>query len=514
MRRAGRASGILLPIASLPSPYGIGAFSKEAYDFVDFVSAAGQRYWQILPLCPTGFGDSPYQSFSTYAGNPFFIDLDTLIADGLLTKRDVAGTVSHARPSRVDYEQVARTHLPLLRRAYERGILHGGMSAGKAKEFKAFCKKEADWLDDYALYMAVKAHFQNASWDTWEDDIRLRKPAAVKRYTRLLKEEIDYHKFVQYEFFTQWRALKAYAHEKGVRIIGDLPIYVAYDSADTWSHPELFQLEWSGQPDAVAGCPPDPFAATGQLWGNPLYRWEYHKETDYAWWVSRLRHTLGLYDVVRIDHFRGFESYYSIPYGDPTAEFGHWEKGPGNALFEVLKREIPEIVEGELRLIAEDLGFLTPGVRRLLKRTGFPGMKVLQFAFDAREDSDYLPYNYDANSIVYTGTHDNNTTRGWFEEISKKDRAFAYRFLQIPKGTKPSDKGNVDAMIRLALASVSNTAIIPLQDYLTVGVEGRINKPSTVSTRNWSWRVKGSAITPALARRIRALCTLYGRSTL
>ena len=500
-----------MPVASLPSPYGIGAFSKEAYDFVDFLKAAGQTYWQILPLCPTGFGDSPYQSFSTYAGNPFFIDLDALIGEGLLTKREAKGALSHTRRDRVDYAAVLKARTPLLRRAYERALVRGMFSAAEKKSFRAFCKQQAYWLDDYALYMAVKAHFHNASWDVWEDGIRLRKAASLKRYRTLLKDEVTFHRFIQYEFFKQWSALKSYAHEKGVKIIGDVPIYVAYDSADTWANPDLFQLEWSGQPDAVAGCPPDPFAETGQLWGNPLYRWDYHKETGYAWWVSRIKHMLTLYDVVRIDHFRGFESYYSIPYGDPTAEFGHWEKGPGYALFDVLKKEIPEIAQGELKLIAEDLGFLTPGVRRLLKRTGFPGMKVLQFAFDAREDSDYLPYNYDWNSIVYTGTHDNNTTRGWFLEISKKDRDFAYRFLQIPKGTKPSDKGNVDAMIRLALASVANTAVIPLQDYLGIGEEGRINKPSTVSTKNWSWRVKKTALTPALARRIRALCTLYGR---
>ena len=513
MRRAGRSCGILLPVASLPSPYGIGAFSGEAYDFVDFLKAAGQRYWQILPLCPTGFGDSPYQSFSTYAGNPYFIDLDALIDEGLLTKREVTDAMRGLNEQRIDYAGMYQKRPALLRRAYRRSLKKGVFSRQEEKAFQTFCKKESYWLDDYALFMAVKAHFNDASWDVWEDGIRLRKPAALRKYRALLKEEIGFHRFVQYEFFKQWRALKAYAASQGIAIIGDLPIYVAYDSADTWSHPELFQLEWSGQPDAVAGCPPDAFSATGQLWGNPLYRWDYHAETGYAWWVSRLKHTLTLYDVVRIDHFRGFESYYAIPFGDKTAEFGHWEKGPGYDLFHVLKKEIPEIAKGDLKLIAEDLGFLTPGVRRLLKRTGFPGMKVLQFAFDAREDSDYLPYNYDANSIVYTGTHDNNTTRAWFAEISKKDRDFAYRFLEIKKGTKATDKGNVDALVRLALASVSNTAVIPMQDYLYAGKEGRINLPSTLGD-NWTWRMKRGAATPALAKKIYRLCSLYGRVNL
>ena len=510
MKRQGRTCGILLPIASLPSPHGIGAFSEEAYAFVDFLHAAGQHYWQILPLGPTGYGDSPYQSFSTFAGNPYFIDLDTLKEEGLLTQREIAKADFGNNPARIDYAKLFYARFPLLHKAYERAFQPGGFSKEEKTKFDAFCKKEGSWLNDYALYMAVKEHFNHASWDTWEDDIRLRKQRALKRYRTMLKDTVEFYRFLQYEFFKQWSELKHYANTLGIEIIGDLPIYVAYDSADTWANPDLFQLEWSGRPDAVSGCPPDGFSPTGQLWGNPLYRWGYHKETGFAWWVERVRHTLRLYDVVRIDHFRGFESYYAIPYGDKTAEFGHWEKGPGYALFDVLKKELPMLSDGRLHLIAEDLGYLTPGVRRLLKRSGFPGMKVLQFAFDAREDSDYLPYNYDWNAIVYTGTHDNNTTRAWFEEISKKDRAFAYRFLQIPKDTKASDKGNVDSLVRLALSSVANTAIIPLQDYLYIGREGRINLPSTLGN-NWVWRMKKNALTPALARKINKQCTLYGR---
>ena len=503
-----RAAGVLLPVFSLPGKYGIGAFSGEAYRFVEFLRDAGQSYWQILPLGPTSYGDSPYQSFSTYAGNPYFIDIDELVRVGLLTKEEAAEHVVEDRDTAIDYEKIYRTRYVLLRKAYERFFSREDTTSEIVRmrgDYAVFAVENAFWLDDFALFIALKVENGGKSFLEWEKPLRLRDEAALEKARKRLGAEIGFHSFLQYLFAAQYAELKTCANRAGIRIIGDIPIYVAQDSSDVWAHPELFQLDDDCVPIAVAGCPPDAFSATGQLWGNPLYRWDLHAETGFAWWMERLKHAFSLCDVLRIDHFRGFESYYSIPYGHETAEFGHWEKGPGISFFQTLNRKL-----GEVPVIAEDLGFLTPEVLKLVADTGYPGMKVLQFAFDAREDSDYLPYNYDANSIVYTGTHDNTTTLAWFQEISAKDLAFAYRFLQIPKGTKPSDKSNVDAMVRLALASVSNTAIIPMQDYLRVGSKGRINHPSTVSTLNWSWRMKDIPA-PALARKIRTLCTLYGR---
>ncbi len=506
-----RTCGILLPVFSLPSKHGIGAFSEEAYDFVDFLQEAGQSYWQILPLGPTSFGDSPYQSFSTYAGNPYFIDLDTLAKEGLLRPEEIAAKDPKGSKDQINYEGLYHARKELLHLAYQRSLQSTLPGAAKQRrQLQQFCKEQAFWLEDYALFMAIKEHFSGASWDVWDEDIRLRKEGALRRYRRLCREEIRYQKFVQYHFFQQWNTLKQYANAKGIRIIGDLPIYVAYDSADTWSQPDLFQLEWSGQPDAVAGCPPDAYAKTGQLWGNPLYRWNYHKQTEFSWWISRLRFSLQLYDVVRIDHFRGFEAYYSIPFQDPTAEFGHWEKGPGYALFAAAQKALPALSDGTLRLIAEDLGFLTPGVHRLLKRCGFPGMKVLQFAFDASGESDYLSYHYDRNCIVYTGTHDNMTSLEYLTSLSPKDRRFLYDYLGIPRKTKAQDITNVDMLVKEALRSVADTAIIPMQDYLHLGKEARINTPSTLGN-NWKWRMKKTALKKPLAGKIRKTCALYGR---
>ena len=489
-----RASGILLPISSIPSSYGIGTFSKEAYEFVDFLEEAGQSYWQILPLGPTGYGDSPYQSFSTFAGNPYYIDLEKLIEDGILTKEQCEACDWGGSLEYIDYEKIYRSRFKVLKIAFENSGIE------RNEDFRNFVESNAHWLEDYALYMAVKDSFEGVSWIEWDEDIRLRKDCALSSYKEKLKEEILFYEFQQYLFSIQWMKLKKYANDKGIKIIGDIPIYVAFDSADTWANPELFQFDENGLPTGVAGCPPDSFSATGQLWGNPLYRWDYHKETGFAWWVERIAYCFKLYDVVRIDHFRGFDEYYNIPYGDKTAEFGKWEKGPGFELFKVLKEKL-----GSRQVIAEDLGFLTPSVIKLVKKTGYPGMKILQFAFDSREESDYLPHNYTQNSVVYTGTHDNDTTVGWFRSIGRKDRSFAKRYLSIR-----SNKEVEWVFIRAALSSVSDTAVIPMQDYLGLGGEARINTPSTLGD-NWKWRMTKDQATKELAQRIFGMCKLYGR---
>ena len=413
-----RRSGMLLPVASLPSKYGIGTFSKEAYDFVDMLHSAGQSLWEILPLGPTGYGDSPYQSFSTFAGNPYFIDLDQLVGEGLLTEEECNSYDWGNKSNYIDYEKIYLSRFKILRKAYKRSNI------GDSKKFNAYCKKNSWWLDDYALYMSIKDSYDGKPWIEWDEEIRERKEDALLSYKRDLEEEIEFYKYLQYLFSQQWHKLKAYANKKGISIIGDIPIYVSLDSSDTWANPELFQLDKECLPTAVAGCPPDSFCETGQLWGNPLYDWEYHQFTDYEWWIKRIKYSFDLYDIVRIDHFRGFDEYYSIPYGDKTAVNGTWEKGPGIELFKYLRQEL-----GEVDIIAEDLGFLTESVKQLLKDTGYPGMKILQFGFDPREDSDYLPHNYDRNCVVYTGTHDNNTIRGWYKEISREDKKMSVNYM-------------------------------------------------------------------------------------
>ena len=489
-----RKGGVLLPVSSIPSKYGIGTFSKQAYEFVDFLERAGQSFWQILPLGPTGYGDSPYQSFSTFAGNPYYIDLEELIKKGRLTKEECDACDFGSDDGYVDYEKIYLSRFRILKIAYERSNIK------EDKEFGKFKEDNAAWLEDYALYMAVKNSFHGISWIEWEEDIRLRKPEAMKAYKEKFADEIEFYQFQQFVFAVQWLALKAYANKKKISIIGDIPIYVAFDSADTWANPELFQLDESCTPTGVAGCPPDSFSATGQLWGNPLYKWEYHKETGYEWWMQRISYCYRLYDVVRIDHFRGFDEYYFIPYGDTTAEFGHWEKGPGYDIFKVMKEKI-----GKKPVIAEDLGFLTPSVISLVKKTGYPGMKILQFAFDSREESDYLPHNYSNNSVVYTGTHDNDTTMGWYGSLNRQDKAFAKRYLNIK-----AKKEIYWEFIRAALSSVADTAIIPVQDYLGLGSEARVNMPSTLGN-NWKWRLRDGQLDDSLAERIREITKLYGR---
>ncbi len=491
-----RKSGILLPVASLPSRYGIGCFSREAYVFIDRLKEAGQSYWQILPLGPTGYGDSPYQSFSTFAGNPYFIDPEDLIARGYLTKEACEAYDFGEDEQSVDYEKIYSSRFKLLREAYQNSNIR------KEKEFQNFVKKHDFWLEDYALYMAVKESFDNICWVEWDEDIKLRKQSALEHYRQKLADEVEFYQFQQYLFYTQWEKLKAYANENGIKIIGDIPIYVAFDSSDAWANPELFQFDENCTPIAVAGCPPDAFAETGQLWGNPLYRWDYHKETGYAWWIKRLAACYQLYDVVRIDHFRGFDQYYSIPYGEPTAENGVWKQGPGYDIFRVLKEKL-----GEKEVIAEDLGFLTDSVIELVKQSGYPGMKILQFAFDSREESDYLPHNYTQNSVVYTGTHDNDTVTGWYDTLQDEDKKLCDNYLNLTK----CDKSKLHwEFIRAAMASVSYLAIIPMQDYLGLSSEARINIPSTLGN-NWKWRMRSGEFTKELAKEIKAMTKLYGR---
>ena len=489
-----RTSGILMPVSSLPSPYGIGSLGAEAYRFVDFLAAAGQRYWQILPIGPTGYGDSPYQSFSAFAANPYFIDLDALEQRGLLTHDEIARfDFGPEAPEGIDYGALFRTRFAVLELAVRR------FDAGE-DAFRDFCAANAFWLDDYALFMALKAENGMRAFSLWPKDVRARRPAALAAARARLAGQVRFWQVVQYLFYEQWAALKAYANAKGVEFIGDIPIYVSPDSSDLWADPSLFQVDADGALTEVAGCPPDAFAADGQLWGNPLYNWDVHLKTGCAWWIRRLRHASAVYDVVRIDHFRGFESYYAIPARDKTAVNGVWRKGPGTAFIDVIRRKLPDV-----RIIAEDLGYLTDDVKALLRASGFPGMKVLQFAFDSREESDYLPHNYTQNSVVYTGTHDNTTTADWELSAPAGDVAFARRYLDVEGGADFTRR-----FIRAALASVSDTAVIPMPDWLGLGAEARINTPSTLGG-NWLWRMDPAALTDALAADILALTKLYGR---
>ena len=491
-----RASGILMPIFSLPSRYGIGSFSKSAYQFVDMLKKAGQKYWQILPLCPTSYGDSPYQSFSTYAGNPYFIDLDQLIEEKLLTRKECQACDFGDDPQDIDYGKLYENRFKLLRKAYERA------NVGEDQEFEAYRRENAWWLDDYALFMAVKDQFDGVAWNEWAEDIRLRWSNAMDYYRRELYYEIEFYSYLQFVFMKQWKKLKNYANINGIEIIGDIPIYVAFDSADAWANPELFQFDAENLPTAVAGCPPDGFSADGQLWGNPLYRWDYHRETGFDWWIRRIAYCSELYDVVRIDHFRGFDEYYSIPYGDTTARNGHWEKGPGIALFEAAKNRL-----GELNIIAEDLGYITDSVKKLVADSGFPGMKVLEFAFDSREKSDYLPYTYEKNSVVYTGTHDNETIAGWYAGLDKSDLKMCTDYMNIDR--IPGKEYHWD-FIRLAMLSVSDLCVIPIQDYLGLDNRARINHPSTLGT-NWRWRLAKGQLNASLLKEIREMTRISGR---
>ncbi|MCR5339382.1 MAG: 4-alpha-glucanotransferase [Lachnospiraceae bacterium] len=554
-----RAAGILLPITSLPTRYGIGTMGKEAYDFADFLKKAGQTYWQILPVGPTSYGDSPYQSFSTFAGNPYLIDLETLIEEGLLTQKDcdkaglepyrdksvadaaglkrktedtgngktakAAKTKAAAKaagksetkkenssgkktypatgigandPMYVDYALQYTHRYPLLKLAYANFLKQ---KKEQEKAYKDYLKKQAEWLPDYALFMALKDENGGIPFTQWEMPIRLRKRKALADAKKRLAKEVGFYEFLQYKFSEQWTRLKYYINGIGLRIIGDIPIYVAADSADVWANPHLFQLDDQCIPKAVAGVPPDYFSATGQLWGNPLYDWPAHEETGFSWWISRMRHCYELYDMVRIDHFRGFDEYYAVPYGHKTAEFGKWEPGPGLRLFDAIKRQL-----GPREVIAEDLGFMTKTVQRMVKKSGFPNMKIVLFGFSPEGDSEYLLHNHERNCVVYTGTHDNDTAVGYYKRASRKEKAFARDYLGIKNGREFAKSA-----IRSALSSVADTAVIPMQDYLELGNEARLNMPATLGGINWQWRLLPGQYSDALADRIRRMCFVYAR---
>ena len=489
-----RASGILLPISALPSPYGIGTLGKAAYAFADFLHAAGQRYWQLLPLGPTSYGDSPYQSFSTFAGNPYFIDLDLLAEEGLLDKEDLAAADWGNDPRYVDYGKIYEVRFDVLRRAFLRG-------RERDREAVERFQAENPWLKNYALYMAVKAHFGMKSWLEWPDEaIRVRAPEAVARYEKELAEDVAFYTYLQYLFFKQWGELREYIHSLGIRIIGDLPIYVAMDSADVWAEPEFFQLGEGNIPTEVSGVPPDYFSADGQLWGNPLYDYDAMKKDGFGWWIRRVEGATRLFDVIRIDHFRGLESYWAVPYGAETAREGRWRKGPGMDLVGVLTQWFHG-----LDIIAEDLGFLTPEVHQLLRDSGLPGMKVLEFAFDAREPSNYLPHTYERNCVCYVGTHDNETVMQWREQADRADVTFARKYLGLNEA-----EGFHWGMIRGGMSSVADTFVAQMQDYLGLGAEGRMNTPGTLGN-NWRWRLLPGEASPALARKIRRYAHMYGR---
>lgn len=494
-----KTAGVLMHISSLPSEYGIGCFSKSAYAFVDWLKGAGQCYWQILPLVPTSYGDSPYQSFSTYAGNPYFISLEELIREGVLTKEECDQVDFGKDVEDIDYKKLYLGRFPLLRKAYERSNI------SQNSEYIKFIEENNWWLNDYAMFMAIKDKFYGAPWTHWPEDIKLRYASAMDYYGRELYFEIEFYQYIQFKFYEQWKNLKEYANKNGVRIIGDIPIYVAMDSADVWSRPELFQLDQKNVPIAVAGCPPDGFAATGQLWGNPLYSWDYHKATGYDWWISRIRYCYKFYDVLRIDHFRGFDEYYSIPYGMTTAVNGHWEKGPGIELFNAIKGAL-----GDCEIIAEDLGYVTDSVRKLVSDSGYPSMKVLEFAFDSRDTGsarDYLPHNYNDNCVAYTGTHDNETLTGWLSTISPDERNGVRDYL--------SDRYTPGyelywPLIASIMKSDAKLCIVPIQDYLGLNNKARMNTPSTVG-ENWRWRISKKDLSYDLMQRLRKMASLYGR---
>ena len=493
-----RKSGILMPMSSLPSPYGIGTMGKSAYRFIDFLKAAGQSYWQLLPLGPTSYGDSPYSAFSTFAGNPYFIDLELLVKEGLLRRGELEGIDWGEDPQQVDYGRIYEKRFPVLRLAWQRG------GARYETELAAFREENRSWLPDYALYMAVKEHFGMRSWLDWpEEDIRLRRPEAVEHYRRELAADVAFYEFLQFLFFRQWEALRAYAGKKGIRFIGALPIYVALDSADVWSNAALFQLDENNLPREVAGVPPDAFTEDGQLWGNPLYDWDRMRADGFGWWIRRVEGAQRLYDVIRIDHFRGFESYWAVPYGDKTAKRGRWRPGPGMDLVGVLTGWFPA-----LRFIAEDLGYTTPEVEKLLADSGLPGMKILQFGFDPDGESDYAPHNCRAHSVCYIGTHDNETVTGWVKAgRGQRFLRYAREYMHITR-----EEGWCWGMIRAGMGTASELFVMQMQDVLELPPWARMNTPGTAEG-NWRWRMLPEAADAALARRLKRITRLYRRTT-
>ena len=487
-----RKSGILMHITSLPGPYGVGTLGKSAYAFLEFLHKSGQQSWQMLPLTPTGYGDSPYQSCSAYAGNPYLIDLDTLVRQHLLTKEELLGVDWGEDESHVDFGKLYNGRTPILKLAYSR--------FRNDRALNAFIKKNASWLEDFALYMALKETHGYAPWFQWEKKLKFRDPETLEEQKQLLEEPMRFYCFVQYMFYRQWNALRKKAGEYGIELIGDVPIYVPYDSVEVWKDPQLFRLDETLTPTDVAGCPPDAFTADGQLWGNPLYRWDVMKEDGFQWWIDRLGAAGKLFDVVRLDHFRGFEAYWSVPYGDENARGGKWVKGPGMDFVNALKEKLPE-----LNFIAEDLGYLTQEVIDLRDESGYPGMKVLEFAFDSKEPSEYRPHTYTANTVCYTGTHDNMTMRQWFEEASDEAVKVAVDYMALTK-----KEGYVWGTIRTAMSSVSERAIVQMQDYLNLGGEARMNFPGKPSG-NWTWRAKKGFTSNGLAAKILELTNRYDR---
>ena len=492
-----RQSGVLMHISSLPGKYGIGSFGQSAYDFVDFLVRTKQRYWQILPLGTTSYGDSPYQSFSAFAGNTYFIDFDILIEEGLLNEADVKGADFGDDPRKVDYAKIFDARRPIMEKAVARFL-----EADDLSDYESFVEQNAAWLEVFAEYMAIKEHFDNLAWTEWPDEaIRRREAASLASYREKLADKLTYHRVTQYLFFKQWLRLKAYANEHHIEIVGDMPIYVAADSADVWAQPHFFKTDAVGKPTCVAGCPPDEFSETGQLWGNPIYDWEAMDKDGYAWWIERLRESFKIYDIVRIDHFRGFESYWEVPADSETSATGKWVKGPDYKLFAAVKEAL-----GDLNIIAEDLGFMTDEVIELRERTGFPGMKILQFAFNPDDESIDSPHLAPNNSVMYTGTHDNNTVLGWYkDEIDDATRQYMAQYTNRKEyETVPH------AMLRTIFASVSFMAIATMQDLLELDGAARMNYPSTIGG-NWTWRMTAEELNPIVEGELYSLTKTYRR---
>jgi len=491
-----RASGILLHPTSLPGPDGIGDLGPEAYRWIDFLNQSGTQFWQILPLGPTGYGDSPYQCFSAFAGNPYLISTTKLLDQGLLTKSDLAD-----RPDfpieKVDYGPVINWKIRILKKSYGHFKVSGQESLHQA--FEVFQKSEAEWLEPFVLFMAIKDHFGGVGWNEWPEKYRLQDPKTIASFKADNAEKILFQAYLQFLFHRQWQALRAYAVKKGIRIIGDIPIFVAYDSADVWGNKDLFFLDEDGLPEVVAGVPPDYFSKTGQLWGNPLYKWSLHKENGYSWWIKRMQSVFQQVDIVRLDHFRGFEAYWEVPFGNETAEHGQWVKGPGHDFFHAVKNEL-----GELPIIAEDLGVITDGVIDIRESFNLPGMKIFQFSFASDPDDDFLPHNYPRNCVAYTGSHDNDTSLGWYQSATERERDFCRRYLAR------SGKEIAWSLVRVLWQSVANWVLAPMQDFLSLGSWARMNYPGNPSG-NWGWRMRPNAIDSQLTHRIYELNYLYGR---
>ena len=492
-----RSSGVLLHPTSLPGKYGIGTLGEEAYKFVDFLIKSKQKLWQVFPLGPTGYGDSPYQCFSAFAGNPLLIDLEKLVKDGYLGIEDLS-TSENFSFEKVEYGKVIEFKTPILKKAFENFENHEDML--ERSKFEVFCSHNSEWLEDYSLFRALKDKFDGKSWQDWDNDIKLRKKEALNFYTKKLSREMSFYKFNQYIFFKQWFEIKSYANENDIKVIGDIPIFISLDSSDAWANPELFYFDKDRKPVSVAGVPPDYFSETGQLWGNPLYNWEKLKETNFKWWVKRVEKNLQMADIIRVDHFRGFSEYWSVPSDEKTAINGEWIAAPGKELFETIKNEL-----GKLPIIAEDLGVITPDVEILRDHFQFPGMKILQFAFDPYSESTHLPHTFSKNTVVYTGTHDNETILGWFHSTSEENRNFSKEYLNIDTSSDIAWQ-----FIQASWSSVSNIAIAPMQDLLCLGNEARMNTPA-VAADNWQWRFQSTQIDDELALKLKKLTTLYFR---